>query len=368
MNENFERAKITRFAGEVILIMSALVNTRDVEIRKIIIDQYNKYGAKWVEDEYHVSRRDVANWKKLKSETGSLKPLTDQSGRHQILSPREIDKMTNALVKNPYATNAELASVVKGKVSPREAGRYIERSDLDFQWLGEEFDVEESFTPQVAKEGKTFMAQIKKIPQDKRIYVDETFASAGLRKEKGRFPKGKKGVTPQNRKYPRMVIIGAIRKTGFIRPSEIYNKGSINTEDFENYVKKKLCPLLSDGDVVLWDRHGKSGRAKNPTALHFSPKAKELIEARGATLKMLPRYGKYFDPIELIFGDTKKIYQKKIRKKMESVPASKIPHNVKVKFWKDAERELNPDSFTRAFKERASGNEFIKVYKKRGLL
>ena len=178
-----------------------------------------------------------------------------------------------------------------------------------------------SFTPEVANEGLAFKKKIKNIPYDKRVYVDETFASAGLKKQKGRFPNGKKIATPQNRKYPRMTIIGAIRLSGFVRPSEIYNKGSIDTADFEKYVKTKLCPKLNKGDVVLWDRHGRSGRAKNPTALHCSPKARTLIEKRGATVLMLPRAGKYFDPIELIFGDSKKIFREKNSKSHE-VPAS----------------------------------------------
>ena len=76
-------------------------------------------------------------------------------------------------------------------------------------------------------------------------FIDETFASAGLKKQKGRFPKGQKLTTPQNRKYPRMTIIGAIRLSGFVRPSEIYNKGSIDTADFEKYVKQNFAPNLT---------------------------------------------------------------------------------------------------------------------------
>lgn len=348
--------------------MTALVNTRDPDIREIILKQYDKYGAQWVENEYKVSRQDVANWKTLKAETGSLKPRMDETGRSQVLSEREEKRLINALVKNPYATNAELAAVVKNKISAREAGRYVERSDLDFRWMVEEFDVEASFTAEVAQQGVAFMKRIKRIPQGNRVYVDETFASAGLRKERGRYPRAQKRPIPQNRKYPRMVIIGAMRKGGFIRPSEIYNKGSITTADFENYVEKKLCPLLEAGDVVFWDRYGRSGRAKDPTAHHFSPKARAAIEARGATLMLLPPAGKYFDPIEMVFGDVKKLYQKKLRKKLESTKPSKIPFNAKVQLWTAAERELNPKCFTRAFKERATGQEFSKVYKKRGLL
>ena len=129
-----------------------------------------------------------------------------------------------------------------------------------------------------------------------------------------------------------------------------------------------LCPRLSPGQTVFWERYGRSGRAKNPTARHFSPKARKDIEKTGAKLVMLPRYGKYGDPIELLFGDTKMIYEKKIGKEMESRMPSKIPFEAKVKLWHAAERSLTPSNFKRAFYERASGREFNRVCKERGLL
>ena len=224
------------------------------------------------------------------------------------------------------------------------------------------------FTQEVANEGVAFLKQINNIPYVKRVYVDETWASSSLKKQKGRFPRGQKKTTPQNRKYPRMTIVSAMRLEELVRPSEIYNKGSIKTGDFEIYVKKKLCPKLRDGDVVFWDRLGRSGKAKNPKALHFSPSARQAIEKRGATLIILPRAGKYFDPMELIFGDIKKKYNKKLRQLLRSTPASKIPFDKKVRIWRGAEKELDQKYFKRAFKERARGQEFSRVYKKRGLL
>ena len=149
---------------------------------------------------------------------------------------------------------------------------------------------------------------------------------------------------------------------------KIYNKSSISNEDFESYVKKTLCPRLSRGQTVFWDRYGRSGRAKNPTARHFSPKARADVEKVGVKLVILPRYGKYADPIELLFGDTKRVYEKKIGKEMESRMPSKIPFKTKVKFWHAAERSLKSSNFKRAFYERASGREFNRVCKERGLL
>ena len=108
------------------------------------------------------------------------------------------------------------------------------------------------------------------------------------------------------------------------------------------------------------------GGAKNPERRHFSPKARKAIEARGAKLKILLRYGKYFDPIEMVIGDTMKIYDNFLRKKLRSIEPSKLKFDQKAKLWHDAENALGPNSFIRAFKERANGQEFLRVSKERG--
>ena len=133
-----------------------------------------------------------------------------------------------------------------------------------------------------------------------------------------------------------MTIICAAKQNKWFHKAKIFNKGSFTTEEFDNYVSRILCPKLNEGDVVIWDRLGKSGKALNPIAHHFSPKAKKAIERRGATLMILPPYGKYMDPIEMVFGDTKTKYEKFIAKKMRSCDPSKIPFNEKVATWHKA--------------------------------
>ena len=165
---------------------------------------------------------------------------------------------------------------------------------------------------------------------------------------------------------PRMVIAGAITKKGWFHRSKIWNKPSISDADFDAYVKNILAPKLRPGQVVFWDQYGKFGGAKNPQSRHFSPKARKAIEGRGAKLKILPRYGKYFDPIEMVIGDTKKNYDKLLREKLRSTAPSKLTFEQKSKLWHDAEDALNSNSFIRAFKERANGKEFLRVSKERG--
>jgi transposase len=346
----------------------ASLDTYDPSVRAHIIRQFNEYGKEFVLKEYGVSDRTIRNWKKRKAVTGSLEPGFAACGTHSTLAPGDIKTLERALIKNPFATNAELSAKIKNKITPQAVGKVIANSELEFTWKLESVDVEETFNADVVKETKRFFNKIKNIPEADRVYVDETYASSGIKRRKGRFPKAKKPWSPRNRKYPRMVIIGAITKEGWLHPGKIYKKSTISNEDFELYVKKTLCPRLRRGNTVFWDRYGRSGRAKNPTARHFSPQARKEIEKVGAKLEMLPRYGKYGDPIELLFGDTKRIYEKKIGKEMESRMASKIPFETKVKHWHASERSLTPNYFKRAYYERASGREFNRVCKERGLL
>lgn len=348
--------------------MTTPLDTHDPSVRRFIINEYNKEGAIFVEKKYGVARRNVQNWKKLLASTGSLAARYDHSGRQPDLTAREIKKLENFLIDDPFATNAELAAIVGNKVTPRGAGNYISRSTLGFTKKLESRDVETSFTPETTQLGLAFMKRIQRVPLAKRIYIDETFASSGIARRTGRYPQGKTGWSKQNRKYPRMTIIGAINKDGWLRSSKIYNKGSITTEEFERYVRYNLCPLLNEGDVVIWDRLGRSGRAKNPTSLHFSPKAKKFIENRGAAVIMLPPTGKYLNPIEIIFGDTKRKYEKMLAKKMRQCEPSKMPFDVKAALWRKAETQLPEKSFKRAYHERANGQEFTRVYKERGLI
>lgn len=343
------------------------LNLNDPEVRAMIVKQYDKFGEIFTKREYGVDRHRVARWKELRRSKGSFGPLFAERGRRPTLAPKDVKKLEAELISNPFLSNRELSSKIKGKVSGRQVGRIIKKSPLEFTSKLEQVDVEQSFSPEIFKEGKEFMKKIHNIPYEDRVYVDETFASAGITRRKGRFPRKKKPWSKRNRKYPRMVIAGAITKEGWLHKSKIWNKGSITDNNFDEYVSKTLAPKLRTGQVVFWDQYGKFGRVKNPTARHFSKKARKAIEMRGGKLVMLPRYGKHFNPIELIFGDTKRIYDKLLREFLRSSNPSNLKFGDKVKLWHEAEKQVGPKSFSRAFKERASGQEFMRVAKEKGL-
>lgn len=343
------------------------LNLKDPGTRNKIIDQFDKFGENFTKEEYGVDRYRVRRWKLLRSNFGSPAARFAESGKRSSLTPNEVRKLEKELLSDPFASNQKLSAKIKNKISPRQVGRVIARSSLEFTKKLEQVDVEQSFSPEIYQEGLSFMKEIKNISYDDRVYVDETFASAGTTRRIGRFPKAKKSWSKRNRKYPRMVICGAITKEGWFHQSKIWNKPSISDNDFDSYVKGTLAPRLRSGQVVFWDQYGKFGRTKNPQSRHFSPKARKAIEARGAKLKILPRYGKLLDPIELIFGDTKRNYDNCLREKLRSIEPSKLKFEQKVKIWREAENALSPKSFIRAFKERANGKEFLRVGKEKGL-
>jgi hypothetical protein len=276
--------------------------------------------------------------------------------------------MEKFLIKNPYSTNDDLAAFVKNKITAREAGNLINQSHRGFVWKLEQEDVEASFTKKQYEEGRKFINTNKHVPLSRRVYVDETRISSRVRRRRGRFPSGVQPWTPKNVKYPGNVVVCAIKNYNWLHPGKVYPKGGLTTKEFEEYVENDLCPLLEEGDVVYWDRWGRSGRAKNPVAHHFSPKARELVEATGAKLKLLPPCGKFLDPIELLFGDTKRNYDKKLGSKTTRMHPSKVTHAMKQQLWREAELQVSQDSFIRAYKERANGQEFERVARERGLI
>ncbi len=73
--------------------------------------------------------------------------------------------------------------------------------------------------------------------------------------------------------------------------------GAINGALFTAYVEQVLAPMLSPGDIVVLDNLGS----------HKVKRARELVEARGASLMFLPPYSPDLNPIEQAFAKVKQI-------------------------------------------------------------
>ena len=336
------------------------------ERKKDILHYADKYGRRAAAHFYSIHPMTISRWKR-QSHTPLIAKTPKQRGCKRMLSHKEIRRLELALVSDPSLTNAELAAKVGNKISPRTAGRYIKSSSLKFVQGDVKYDEPETFTTKHVAEGEQFLKTVRHIPFRDRVYVDETFISGSLSPRKGRFPTGHAPHIPKRLRSQRLTVWGCLGPEGLIRPSVILDRNLPSTEEFEDFVEKDLVPSLKPGQVVLWDRWGRSGRAKNPKAHHFSPKARRAIEGCGAKLVFLPPHGKYWSPLELAFRDIKARVKKQLVRKGPLPAGPNLRFNKMVTMWRKAEREITPHHARTYFKARANGKEFFENCRAKGL-
>ena len=93
-------------------------------------------------------------------------------------------------------------------------------------------------------------------------------------------------------------FVAGLTLRGMIAPFVL--SGPINRDAFETYVEKVLAPELRPGDIVVMDN----------LSSHKGPRARQLVEAAGATLLFLPPCSPDFNPIENAFARLKAMLRK----------------------------------------------------------
>ena len=132
------------------------------------------------------------------------------------------------------------------------------------------------------------------------VFVDESGFNTSMTRLRARAPRGKRayGKVPRNR-GKNTTLIAAITLEGAMGESMTV-EGATDAEAFEAYVEHFLAPSLSKGQVVVLDGLG----------AHRTDKVRELIEARGAELVLLPSYSPDLNPIEEAFSKIKALVRK----------------------------------------------------------
>jgi len=116
-----------------------------------------------------------------------------------------------------------------------------------------------------------------------------------MAREHGWGPAGERvyGKRP-GRTWKTLTLIGAIRKGR--RPQLMTHHGSVTGRVFLRYVKQRLVPWLTAGDIVVMDNLG----------AHKMRAVRLAIEAVGAAVMYLPTYSPDMNPIELWWPDLKR--------------------------------------------------------------
>jgi hypothetical protein len=136
--------------------------------------------------------------------------------------------------------------------------------------------------------------KLKRVPYEKRVYIDESGVHTYLQREYARAPRGEivEDVRP-GRKFERVNVIGAFCE-GTYYGIECYNQ-STDSEFFENWFENNLLKELPKGYTVIMDN----------ASFHNKSRLRKL--ARGKIrLLFLPPYSPDYNPIEKSWANMKR--------------------------------------------------------------
>lgn len=140
-----------------------------------------------------------------------------------------------------------------------------------------------------------YQQEIKGIPANQLVYIDESGIELTICKEKGWSAKGQTIRAKKSGKYyERTNVIAGYVDNKSIAPM-VFN-GSCHTKLFEGWVEKFLIKELKKGQIVIMDN----------ASFHKSQKTKDLIESVGCKVIFLPPYSPDFNPIEKFWANMKR--------------------------------------------------------------
>jgi transposase len=139
-----------------------------------------------------------------------------------------------------------------------------------------------------------FLQQLRSIPPERLIFLDESGVSTQMTRRYARAPRGVRvhESTPEGN-WKILTILGAMSLRGMIATMTI--EAATDAEIFLAYLDHVLCPALRPGDVVVMDN----------LSSHKVPGVRERFQAAGAEVLYLPPYSPDLNPIEKAWAKLK---------------------------------------------------------------
>lgn len=147
--------------------------------------------------------------------------------------------------------------------------------------------------------------QLKDVPLDKIVVIDESAALTTMTRLRGRCDRSRRLVAAVSQAHWKVLtMIGAMTIRGVLTAVTV--DAATDGEIFRRFVIEALAPKLTPGDVVVMDN----------LQAHKAAGVTEAIEAAGARLLYLPPYSPDFSPIEPMWS--------KVKQKLRSIGARTV--------------------------------------------
>ena len=132
-----------------------------------------------------------------------------------------------------------------------------------------------------------YQEEIKDIPPEKTVYVDECGIDTYLYRKYGYAPRGQKVYGQiSGRKYKRCGIVAAKMEDKILAPFQY--SGTMNSTLFEFWFTKQLLPSLEKGTVIVMDN----------ASFHSKKRLISAAQNYNCKLLFLPPYSPELNPIE----------------------------------------------------------------------
>jgi transposase len=151
----------------------------------------------------------------------------------------------------------------------------------------------------VARSRRRWMREQGLFDPARLVFIDETSANTKMVRLYGRCARGERLVdhAPQGH-WKTITFVAALRQNGMGASHTI--DGAMTGKRFLAYVERCLAPTLKPDEIVMIDN----------LPAHKAAGVREAIEARGATLRYLPKYSPDLNPIEMSFSRLKAYLRK----------------------------------------------------------
>lgn len=258
-----------------------------------------------------VNKDTVHAWIKLYQETGNVQPK--KPGTRKKSQLEEYQEVIKQMVKEhsdyTLAEYCEYCAEKTGVIISQSAMcRFLLKLNLTRK--KKSLKASQAGTENNQQERVNYWEKIRDVPPENLIFLDEMGVLLGIMRDYGRSEKGERlyDKKPFYRGAKRTVI-GAITKDKVIA-FDIIDK-SMKGEDFQQFLKKHLAPVLTDTSVVVMDK----------LRCHTMAGVQKIIEEKGAKVIYLSGYSPDFNPIEHLWWELKAFLRHFIPKSKEAVDA-----------------------------------------------
>jgi transposase len=259
---------------------------------------------------FRVSPRFVNNMVILKRASGALAPARQGHLGGGKLTEHE-DWVRARLAEKGDLTLDELCVELMARgvsVDRSTVSRLLHRLGLSHK---KSLRASEQLRPEIARSRDIWINRRKRFFNKslaRLIFIDETSTNTKLTRRTGWSQRGQRyRADAPFGSWKSQTFIAGLRCHGLTAPWIV--DAPMNRRIFETWIETQLVPTLSPGDVVILDN----------VVFHKSPRAEELVKARGAWLLFLPAYSPDLNPIEMAFSKLKTLLRKRAARTFDAI-------------------------------------------------